>query len=166
MTNVEGLAAVLGQEAEGYQQLLAIAQRKRQIIVDRDLAGLEKTTDEEQKLSEQLKSLEKQRIGILRTFTDDTQAIPTVTDVVEALEEGSRDRVALQEARDAVVAVAGQMQFMNTQNQVLLQQALEMIDFDLTLFKSLRQAPESGNYGKDAYNTGDILPTGGFDAKQ
>ena len=166
MTNVEGLTAVLGQEAEGYRQLLSIAQRKRQIIVDRDLEGLEKATDEEQKLSSHLKSLERQRVNILKTFTDDATVIPTVTDIVNALEEGSGQRNALQEARDEVMSVAGQMQFMNTQNQVLLQQALEMIDFDLTLFKSLRQAPESGNYGRDAYNTGDILPMGGFDAKQ
>ncbi len=166
MTNVEGLAVVLGQETEGYQQLLSIAKQKRQLIVDRDLEGLEKATNEEQKLSEQLKSLEKQRVKILGTFTDDAETVPTVTDIVNALEEGSQERMRLQSARDGVIEIAGQMQFMNTQNQVLLQQALEMIDFDLTLFKSLRQAPESGNYGKDAYNTGDVLPSGGFDAKQ
>ena len=28
------------------------------------------------------------------------------------------------------------------------------------------QAPETANYDKNAYNTGDILPSGGFDAKQ
>ena len=58
------------------------------------------------------------------------------------------------------------MQFMNQQNQILLQQALEMVEFDLTLFKSLRQAPETANYDKNAYNTGELLGSGGFDAKQ
>ena len=58
------------------------------------------------------------------------------------------------------------MQDCNLRNEKLLQQALEMVEFDLTLFKSMRQAPETANYNKQAYNTGDILPNSGFDAKQ
>ncbi|MBQ9632720.1 MAG: flagellar protein FlgN [Lachnospiraceae bacterium] len=166
MTNVEGLTVVLGQETEGYTRLLELAEKKRQIIVDRDLEALEASAVEEQKISDELKSQERRRIDILKTFTDDPKLIPTVSQVIEALPEGSDDRNALQAARDAVVQKAGRMQFLNSQNEVLLKQALEMVEFDLTLFKSLRQAPESGNYGKDAYNTGDILPSGGFDAKQ
>ena len=54
----------------------------------------------------------------------------------------------------------------NEQNQVLLQNALEMVEFDLTLFKSLRQAPETANYDSNAYNTGTLLGSSGFDAKQ
>ena len=41
-----------------------------------------------------------------------------------------------------------------------------MVNFDLTLFKSLRQAPETANYDKNAYNTGELLGSSGFDAKQ
>ena len=48
----------------------------------------------------------------------------------------------------------------------LLKQAMEMVEFDLTLLKSMRQAPETANYNKNAYNTGDLLGGSGFDAKQ
>ena len=41
-----------------------------------------------------------------------------------------------------------------------------MVEFDLTLLRSMRQAPETANYDKNAYNTGDILGSSGFDAKQ
>ena len=41
-----------------------------------------------------------------------------------------------------------------------------MTEFDITLFKSMRQAPETANYDKSAYNTGTILGSSGFDAKQ
>ena len=54
----------------------------------------------------------------------------------------------------------------NKRNEALLQQALEMVEFDLTLFKSMRQAPETANYDKNACNTGDLLGNSGFDAKQ
>ena len=58
------------------------------------------------------------------------------------------------------------MNNINQQNEVLLKQALEMVEFDLTLLKSMRQAPETANYNRRAYNTGDLLGGGGFDAKQ
>lgn len=166
MTNVEGLTTVLGQETASYKELGSLAEQKRQIIIDRDLDALERSAAKEQELSDELKRLERQRIDILKTFTDSGDEIPTVSDVINALKDGSADRTALQEAKDRILEAAGQVQFMNSQNEVLLQQAMEMVEFDLTLFKSLRQAPESGNYGKDAYSTGDILPSGGFDAKQ
>jgi hypothetical protein len=58
------------------------------------------------------------------------------------------------------------MQEINQQNEVLLKQAMELTEFDLTLFRSMRQAPETANYDKNAYNTGSLLGGGGFDAKQ
>ena len=58
------------------------------------------------------------------------------------------------------------MAAINEQNEFLLNQALEMVEFDLTLFKSLRQAPETANYNKSAYNTGDLLGSSAFDTKQ
>ena len=40
-----------------------------------------------------------------------------------------------------------------------------MTEFDITLFKSMRQAPETANYDRNAYNTGSLLGGSGFDAK-
>jgi hypothetical protein len=40
------------------------------------------------------------------------------------------------------------------------------VEFDLTLFKSLKQAPETANYDKNAYNTGSLLGSGSFDTSQ
>ena len=41
-----------------------------------------------------------------------------------------------------------------------------MVEFDLTLFKSLKQAPETANYDKNAYNTGELLGSSSFDTSQ
>lgn len=166
MTNVEGLIEVLHDEAKVYGELVKLAESKRQVIIDRDLAALEGTTSSEQKLSDQLKSYESRRIRLLKSFTESQDEIPTVSDIIDALDSSTPEWEELKKAKEDILEVAGRMQFINNQNQVLLQQALEMVEFDLTLFKSLRQAPESGNYGKDAYNTGELLPSGGFDTKQ
>ena len=58
------------------------------------------------------------------------------------------------------------MERINQLNKALIAQAMEMCEFDITLFKSMRQAPETANYNRNAYNTGSILGSGGFDAKQ
>ena len=54
----------------------------------------------------------------------------------------------------------------NHTNQALLRQSMELLEFDLNLFRSMRQAPETANYNKSAVNTGDLLGSRGFDAKQ
>ncbi len=51
----------------------------------------------------------------------------------------------LAERRDRLLEVGTKMQTLNHQNEALLKQAMEMVEFDLTLLKSMRQAPETAN---------------------
>ena len=69
-------------------------------------------------------------------------------------------------AKNNLIDVATKVQIKNQQNEILLRQAIELTEFDITLFKSMRQAPETANYNKNAYNTGTLLGGSGFDAKQ
>ena len=69
-------------------------------------------------------------------------------------------------ARNNLIEAATKLQQKNQQNEILLRQAIELTEFDITLFKSIRQAPETANYDKNAYNTGALLGSSGFDAKQ
>ena len=166
---VEELLSVLDEETSKYDELYAVSTEKRETIIHRDLEGLEKVSARESAISGDLKNLENKRIRVLKDMSvvlgKDDKTL-TVTEVILKLASQPKEQEALTEARDRLVKAATNMQFMNQQNAVLLSQAIEMVEFDLTLFKSMRQAPETANYGKDAYNTGDILPTGGFDAKQ
>ena len=68
--------------------------------------------------------------------------------------------------QERLLQTGKEMAAINEQNEILLNQALEMVEFDLTLLKSMRQAPETANYNKNACNTGDLLGSSGFDAKQ
>lgn len=166
---VGDLIAVLSEERSCYDKLYAFAQEKRDYVINRKLAELEKLTSDEQVISSRLKNLEKKRLGLLSELLSGigcTKEEETVTRVIALFDEDSEERKGITEARDALVASATQMQFLNQQNEILLKQALEMVEFDLTLFKSLRQAPETANYNRNAYSTGDILPSSGFDAKQ
>lgn len=166
---VEELLDVMGKETEGYEKLYALSEEKRQGIVHRDLEAMERVISKENDITSDLKNLENKRIQILKDMSvvlgKDEETL-TVTQVILLLSKQPKEQKTLTEARDNLVKAATNMQFLNEQNQILLSQAMEMVEFDLTLFKSMRQAPETANYDKNAYNTGDILPSGGFDAKQ
>ena len=166
---VEDLLSILATEKATYDQLFDLAESERQCIIDRKLEELEQTVAKEQELGSQLKNLENQRVRGLRSMAivlgKDGQEL-TVSQIIDLLGNQPEEQKKLREAKDALVQSATRMQMMNQQNQVLLSQAMEMVDFDLTLFRSLHQAPETANYNRSAYSTGDILPSGGFDAKQ
>ncbi len=166
---VEDLLNILETEKTTYDQLYDLAESERQYIIDRKLQELETTVAKEQELGSELKNLENLRLRALRSMAivlgKDGQEL-TVSQIIDLLGNQPEEQSKLRSAKDALVQSATRMQMMNQQNQVLLSQAMELVDFDLTLFRSLHQAPETANYNRSAYSTGDILPSGGFDAKQ
>lgn len=166
---VDEMLTILSDEKKGYDELVALSTRKRSAIVERSLEELEETTALEQTISSRLKNLESKRVRLLQDMAvvlgHDGETL-TVTQVIGLLSKQPEEQRALTKAKDELLRSADEMQLLNQQNEILLQQAMEMVEFDLTLFKSMRQAPETANYNKDAFNTGDILPSGGFDAKQ
>ena len=152
-----------------YQQLIDLSDDKRKTVIQGRIDDLEKISAKEQEIADSLKSLENKRVSTLKDMAvvtgHDGQNV-TVTQLIEMLSGQPEQQKLLTEARDSLVRTASTMQIQNQQTQILLKQALELVEFDLTLFKSLKQAPETANYNKDAYSTGDLLGGGGFDAKQ
>ena len=166
---VEDLLNILSQEKDGYDRLYSLSEKKRDAIVHQKLPKLEELVTKEQNVSSDLKNLENKRVAALKGMSavlghDDE--LLTVTQIIDLLANQPKEQEALRTARDELVRSANRMQLLNEQNAILLQQAMEMVQFDLNLFKNLKQAPETANYNKGAYNTGDYLPSGGFDAKQ
>lgn len=166
---MEDLLDVLGKEEVEYQKLVALAEEKRDAVIKGDIKLLGTVTIREQDAASALLNLSNKRTQILTDMATvlgkDPQEI-TVTKMIGYLEKQPVEQEKLITQRDRLLEVGSQMQILNRQNEALLQQALEMVEFDLTLLKSMRQAPETANYDKNAYNTGDILGSSGFDAKQ
>jgi flagellar biosynthesis/type III secretory pathway chaperone len=148
---------------------LEYGEQKRQILIDADVPALEKLTSLEQTTSDELLSLSNRQVQTLKdiaTVLGKTEGKMTVTRLIECLAGQPDIQAKLQEAKDRLLDAAGKMQAVNQQNEALLKQAIELVEFDITLFKSMRQAPETANYDKNAYNTGTLLGSSGFDAKQ
>lgn len=166
---VEELVSILEKEENIYRTFLGYAEQKRQILIDADVSALEQLTSLEQAASDELLSCSNKQLQLLQdisTVLGKNGEKMTVTKLIGYLESQPVIRQKLLIARDQLLDVAKQVQILNQQNEALLQQAIELTEFDITLFKSLRQAPETANYNRSAYNTGELLGSSGFDAKQ
>ncbi len=166
---MDDLLGVLESEEKGYRELIALAQEKRQIIIDADITRLEEITEKEQVIADMLHNQELKRVAVLSDMAvvlgQNAEEL-TVEKMIDILSRQPEEQEKLMDCRMRLRAALDEMKKWNEQNQVLLQNALEMVEFDLTLFKSLRQAPETANYDSNAYNTGTLLGSSGFDAKQ
>lgn len=166
---VEELVSILTDEKQLYMTLVECGDEKRRILINGDVPALEELTVKEQKVSDELVNLGKKQVATLNdiaTVLGKEGTKLTVTNLIDALGNQPDVQKQLIEARDTLLEAAEQMQKINSQNEVLIKQAIELTEFDITLFKSMRQAPETANYNKSAYNTGSLLGSSGFDAKQ
>ena len=74
----------------------------------------------------------------------------------------------LSDACDGLRDVVSRVQAVNEQNRELIQHSLELVEFDMNLLQSMRAAPQTANYNREAYSAGSSMGTvnHGFDAKQ
>lgn len=164
---VEELVTVLEEEEKIYQTLISYGEKKTDILIRADVPELEKLTCLEQLASDDLVTHSNQQVQLLKDIANvlgRTEEKMTVTRLITLLESQPDVQKKLTEARDRLLAAADRMNHLNDQNVALIKQAIELNEFDLTLFKSLRQAPETANYDKTACNTGSLLGSSGFDA--
>lgn len=166
---MDNLIEVLEEENKQYENLVELSKRKKQVIVEANVKKLEDITSQEQDVTSTLANLDNKRDSIFKDIADvlgkDVKEM-TITKLIGYLEKQPEEQVRLQQIREKLITTGEEMNGWNEKNDRLLKQALEMVEFDLTLFKSMRQAPETANYDKNAYNTGDLLANSGFDAKQ
>lgn len=166
---MENLLSILDRENSEYEHLIELSTAKRQIIIDGNIPGLEEITDREQDITSNIKNLENKRREVINdmaiVLSKDAKDL-TLTNMIAFLNKQPKEQEKLRDIQGRLRETIEKMVEINQQNEVLLRQALEMVEFDLTLFKSMRQAPTTANYDKNAYNTGDILGSSGFDAQQ
>ena len=166
---MDNLTALLTSECEAYEKLVKVSSQKTQTIIDGDIEKLQKITMQEQELTDMLQGMENKRLETVKDIAiviNKEDENLTITRLAELMDGQPDVQKQLLELRDRLKVVLGEMKTVNDKNEMLLKQAIEMVDFDLSLIKSLRQAPETANYNKNAYNTGTLLGNSGFDFKQ
>jgi len=156
-------------ERSQYEKLISLNGEKKDSIIHKKLDVLEAVTIQEQAIADSLCALEKKRLSIMKNIAavmgHEGEEV-TVSWMISNLSNQPVEQKKLTEAKDKLVKAADDVQILNFQTQNLLKQAIEMVEFDITLIKSAKQAPQTSNYGRNAETTGTILGNRGFDAKQ
>jgi len=169
---MENLLDVLEEEDTVYSQLLELSMKKTPIIIKGDITSLEAITDEEQNVVSKIGNLEKKREEVMKDIANvlnkDVNTLKLVN-LIDMLKTQPQEQARLSAINDRLGETTNQMRRVNEQNKELLENALEMVEFDLNILKGMKTAPETANYNQAATNTGEFYNgriSGGFDAIQ
>ncbi len=167
---MENLIDVLNKENSEYEGLLNLSQKKTPIIVGGNLENLQRITDEEQELVDRINRLDKMRmevtVDIANVLNKDVNTLK-LSNLIAMLAGRPAEQKALAEASDRLLVTVRELKRVNEQNKELLDNALDMVGFEMNMIQALKAAPETANYSRGAYSLGETMGvTRGFDTKQ
>lgn len=166
---MEELLDVLGTEEKEYKKLIELSGQKTKALIAADIKTVQEIAEKEQDYVELIQKCEKKCNEVITdmgiVLGKDTEEI-TVIELISMLEKQPKEQHKLQIVYDNLITTAKKMKVCNERNKMLVDQALELVEFDLTLYQSMRMAPENANYSKEALNTSAAQEQGRFDAKQ
>ena len=167
---IEELIDTLNKENTEYEKLLELSRRKAAVIVARDIPALEKITDDEQTVVSNIGNLDAKRAQVTADIADvinkDVETLK-LSVLIDLLSKQPKEQKALSAVHDKLKVTVDSVRMINESNKQLIEQSLEMVEFDLNMARAMRQAPETNNYGRSAVSVGETLgAVRGFDAKQ
>ena len=168
---MENLITTLGSLCDEYDNLLGLSTQKTPAIISGNLEQLSKITDEEQIVVSRINRLDHKRREVIHDIANvvnrDVEDLK-LKNIIQMLEPRPAEQQQLAEVYDRLGEAVRKVQRVNEQNKELITSALEMIEFDINMFQAMKAAPETANYNKGAYSTGNVIGVdrSGFDAKQ
>ena len=116
---MENLISVLEEEGKVYEELLELSMKKTPIIVNGDLEGLQKITDEEQDVVAKINHLDAKREEVTKDIANvlnkDVKSLKLV-DIIRLLSQRPVEQQQLATAHDKLKEVVGQMTRVNEHN--------------------------------------------------
>ena len=168
---LENLIEILDRENTEYEKLVVLSDRKTPVIIQGDINTLGSITEQQQEIVGRIQNLEKQRTEALADIANvvnrDVETLKLIN-LIQMLAKRPEQQQQLTEVQGKLRSTIDRLKELNEKNQMLLQDAMEMVDFNLRMLQGLKSAPQTANYSKHAYCTGSSLGVlqGGFDAKQ
>lgn len=164
---IEELIVTLEDENREYEALLELSTRKTGIIVRDDIKSLDEMVSREQVHLDKIVNLEKKRMEVLNdiaiVLNKDVNTL-TVKGVTELLSGQKDEQRRLSQIHDRLKKTLVSVEAVNEMNKGLIEEALDMINFNINYINGLSQIPETANYTKDAYNQGQ-MGVSTFDAR-
>ncbi len=167
---IEELVSTLEQEYSVYQQLIPIAEEKTRVIVKNDLNSLQEITEQEQQAIININQLERKRETIMvniKTVINRKSGELTLSTLIGLMEKQPKEQLALSIIHDNLKKSIHRLVEINNRNKSLIQQSLEMIEFNMNFIQSTRMSPGNNTYTKGASKYEDLASgTGMFDTRQ
>ena len=167
---IDELVNVMSQENDIYRELIPITEEKTRVIIKNDLDALQKITEQEQLTIEKINALEKKReevvINIGTVLSRDPKEL-NMKALIKIMGKQPEEQKALSRIHDELDGNLRRLVTINDRNKELINQSLEMIEFNMNLIQSTRMAPGVNNYTRSAGESSiRQAGTGMFDAKQ
>lgn len=161
--------SILEEENAEYGKLATVSKSKTDTIIHAQIDEMMRITQEEQTIMERIMALEKRRIAV-RTEMARILKVPaeslTLLSMANMFHNRPEDKQNLMDLRERMRLTMIDVASINKENETLLKQSMEMLEFDMNLLRSTKVAPTTANYDKNATSTDTILPGGGFNVTQ
>jgi len=147
---VDKLLNVMEEEAKIFLDYLDLSQKKKDVLINENIAVLESITNTEKDMAERLGKLEKEREKIIEELAVQANLKSTeltVSSIMEKVDRSRRER--LETARNTIKDTVEKIKEANKINESLINNALEYINFSVNLLTSLNNSTvKYGNDGK------------------
>lgn len=166
---IEELIEVLEDTTGCYEEYLALANNKKDVIINGDAPSLQSLTDKEQSVAGRLLRLEKKRIEILKDIcnvTNKDYETIKLTDLIEMLKTQKDLQKSLHKSTTDLTAVLKLVNEINSINKQLLEEAIEYSDIMTNIAKSNHEIIVNNGYEKKGKYNDDKITRTFFDAKQ
>ena len=167
---IEELISTLKAEKAVYEELVPVSEKKTKILVKNDLEELKKITAQEQLLIDRAGVIGHKReeviknIGVVLNKTPEQLDLTSLTRLMAKQPEEKKTLAAL---HDSLRTTMRRLVEVNERNKDIIENSLEMIEFNMNLIQSTRMSPGNNNYNRNATNSYTSDYGGhGFDAKQ
>ncbi len=167
---IEELIAVLGAELTLYKEFVPVCKEKTKIIVENKIDELNTINIKEQEYLDKIAILDKKREQVLRNVADVTGKKVSelnVATIIKMIDKQPKEQKELSIIYDGLKETTKLLLDINNHNKALIQQSLDMIEFNMNFIQSTWMQPGSNNYDNVAnMNYGQQSTNTMFDAKQ
>lgn len=166
---IETLIDVLDRENTEYEGLLDLSKEKTSAIVRGQTDKLQEILGLEQGYIDRIDALDDKReenVKDICNVLNLSQKGMKLDLIIEMLSRQPKEQKALEEVHMKLKRTLDQLMRINENNKILLKESMEMLEFEMNLAKNSIVAPQTGNYGKSAYEQTQVAGAGCFDAKQ
>lgn len=166
---IENLIITLESENDEYEKLIKLSREKTPIIIKGDLEALTEIVAKEQVHTDRIATLEQKRIEVVNdiaTVLSKDANTMTIRQIIDLLSGQEKEQAALAKIHDKLKSTLDDMVVVNNVNKQFIEESLELVNFNINYINGLSQMPETANYTRNAYNSGNIgMVSSRFDAK-